>query len=386
VSRRRLRRRAFLRVLGGGSLAVLCPRRTAAEETYTIGLVRPPAASSTTPFEHGALLGLEEANALTTLFGKRLRVEMETAADASAAAAAARKLAGRGRAVALLGGAGPGVAGALRDAASAESTVFLNVAAQDDVLRQERCARSLFHVIPSVSMSVDALGQWLAGRQRLARWTVVGDGSARAAEIESAARRTLTRYGGSLVGAGASADVLLLAVDPEGGREALARARSAGRSEIPAGIGWELPSGLAAEAAWGTWAVGWHPELEQFSGRELNGRFRRRFGLPLTDTSWAAWAAVKLIGESLVRGSATTSDQLTAFLEGAPPFDGHKGAALTFRNWDHQLRQPMYVMAPRSRDETRGARGAFAVLAQLPGANLDDLGTAAAETRCRLGS
>jgi ABC-type branched-subunit amino acid transport system substrate-binding protein len=386
VSRRWLRRRAFLRVLAGGPLAVLDPLGAGAEQTYTIGLVLPPGPSATTPLEQGALLGLDEANVLATLFGKRLRMETETAADASAAAAAARKLAGRGRAIALVGGAGPGVAGALRDAAAVESTVFLNVAAPDDVLRQEGCARSVFHVIPSVSMLVDALGQWLAGRQRLARWTIAGDGSARAAEMEAAARRTLTRYGRSLVGAGTSAEVLLLALDPAGGREAVARARSTGRSEIPAGIGWELPSAPVAEAGWGTWAVGWHSELEQFSGRELNGRFRRRFGLPLTDTSWAAWAAVKLIGESLVRGNATTSDRLMAFLETAPPFDGHKGTALTFRSWDHQLRQPIYVMGPRARDEARGARGSFAVLAQLPGANLDDLGTGAAETRCRLGS
>jgi hypothetical protein len=25
-------------------------------------------------------------------------------------------------------------------------------------------------------------------------------------------------------------------------------------------------------------------------------------------------------------------------------FDGHKGAWLTFRSWDHQLRQPLYVV------------------------------------------
>ena len=40
---------------------------------------------------------------------------------------------------------------------------------------------------------------------------------------------------------------------------------------------------------------------------------------------------------------------LAAFMEGAPPFDGHKGEALTFRRWDHQLRQPLYVAGPRKR-------------------------------------
>jgi hypothetical protein len=26
-------------------------------------------------------------------------------------------------------------------------------------------------------------------------------------------------------------------------------------------------------------------------------------------------------------------------------FDGHKGAPLSFRSWDHQLRQPLYAVA-----------------------------------------
>ncbi len=384
VSPRRLSRRAFLTGAAGATLGLLGPRRARAEETYTLGLVLP--AQSATPLEQGALLGLDEANALASLFGKRLRLEPEVAADARGVAAAVRKLVGQARAIALVGGAGPGVADALRDAAVAESVVFLNVGAPDDRLRLERCAPPLFHLLPSVAMSVDALGQWLAGRQRLTRWTIVGDGTARAAEIEAAARRTLARHGGSLVMSGSAADVMLLALDPAGSREVLSRARGGARSEVPAGIGWETPSGLGAEEAWGTWAVGWHPELEQFSGRELNARFRRRFGLPLTEIGWAAWAAVKLIGEALVRGNAVSTDRVIAFLESAPPFDGHKGVALTFRSWDHQLRQPLYIMGPRKREETEGARGPYAVLAQLPGPNLDALGTGAAETRCRLAS
>src|SRR6266508_5214007 len=147
VSPRRLSRRAFLTGAAGATLGLLGPRRARAEETYTLGLVLP--AQSATPLEQGALLGLDEANALASLFGKRLRLEPEVAADARGVAAAVRKLAGQARAIALVGGAGPGVADALRDAAVAESVVFLNVGAPDDRLRLERCAPPLFHLLPS---------------------------------------------------------------------------------------------------------------------------------------------------------------------------------------------------------------------------------------------
>ena len=35
---------------------------------------------------------------------------------------------------------------------------------------------------------------------------------------------------------------------------------------------------------------------------------------------------------------------------GEPPFDGHKGKALTFRKSDHQLRQPMYLVPAANAD------------------------------------
>jgi hypothetical protein len=70
-------------------------------------------------------------------------------------------------------------------------------------------------------------------------------------------------------------------------------------------------------------------------------------------------------------------------MESAPPFDGHKGEALTFRKWDHQLRQPLYVAGPRKREDIGGQLGPFAVLADVGGKNLDALGTAMADSRCR---
>jgi hypothetical protein len=70
-------------------------------------------------------------------------------------------------------------------------------------------------------------------------------------------------------------------------------------------------------------------------------------------------------------------------MESAPPFDGHKGEALTFRAWDHQLRQPLYVAGARKREEIGGALGPLAVLADVVGKDLDALGTAMADSRCR---
>ncbi len=377
---RRTGRRAFLRALAGGAGALLAWRSVRAEDVITIGLVL-PADAAATEVSQGAASGLDDANALAAPFGKRLRLETATATEPAAVVQAARALA-RAGALAVVGGVGAGAGEALRDAA-ADGVVVLNVASPDDRLRNERCERRAFHVIPSVSMYVDALAQLLVDRRQLARWAVVADGSPRAAEIEAAARRSLGRSGGSIVADAAAADVLLLATEAGATGAALARAIGAGRQpDRIAGIG-EAGLRLPAEQAAGLWAVGWYYELDRFSARELNARFRRRFSAPLGDTSWSAWAALKLLGEAVVRGGASDGAALVSFLESAPPFDGHKGEALTFRKWDHQLRQPLYVIGPRKREEVGGRRGPFAVVADVGGANLDALGTTMADSRCR---
>lgn len=376
----RVVRRAFLGSLAAAGSAWLRPRAARAEDVFTVGLVLPADAEKATELGRGAGLGLDDANALTTLFGKRLR--LETAAERDGAQAG-RALA-RAGALAVVGGVGPGGGEALLQAATDGATV-LNVGAPDDRLRNEGCERRAFHVMPSVSMYVDALTRLLIEQRKLTRWAVAGDGSARGAEIEAAARRSVGRRGGTVSGDAAAADILLLAVDDHVVDTSLTRAVAAGRRpDRIAAIG-EAWARLPAERAAGLWAVGWHHELVRFSARELNARFRRRWSAPLGETSWAAWAALKLIGEAVVRAGARDGGALVAFLESAPPFDGHKGEALTFRGWDHQLRQPLYVTGPRKREDIGGPKGPFAVEADVGGKNLDTLGTAMAESRCRFG-
>ena len=95
------------------------------------------------------------------------------------------------------------------------------------------------------------------------------------------------------------------------------------------------------------WVTSWYHGLERFSARELNRRFLRRFEKRAEGFAWANWAAVKLVVEGVLRSASTDVMALVNFLEGAPQFDGHKGKALTFRDWNHQLRQPLYILKAR---------------------------------------
>src|SRR4029077_11555508 len=194
VSGSRVGRRAFLGGLAAAGCAALTPRAARAEDGYTVGVVPPPDADKATELGRGAALGLDDANALATLFGKRLRLETEVDRGDGQAG---RTLA-RAGALAIVGGAVPGGGEALLQAAGGGAPV-LNVSAPDDRLRNEGCDRRAFHLTPSVSMYVDALAQVLIEQRKLARWALVGDGSPRGGEIEAAARRSVAARGGTVI-------------------------------------------------------------------------------------------------------------------------------------------------------------------------------------------
>lgn len=141
------------------------------------------------------------------------------------------------------------------------------------------------------------------------------------------------------------------------------------------------------DAAQAVEAALWHPALERFGAGQLNDRYRTRFGAGMDGAAWAGWMAVKALWEASLRARTTEAAGLRAYLErGATQFDGHKGWPLSFRPWDHQLRQPLYLLAPAG----GGTRVAGEVPARGAGEEsssrdqLDRLGGGASASACAM--
>jgi len=129
-------------------------------------------------------------------------------------------------------------------------------------------------------------------------------------------------------------------------------------------------------------AVAWDPRLERFGADQLNQRFRARYGVGMDSRGWVGWFAVKVLWESTLRARSAMPGALLAYLRsGATQFDGHKGRPLSFRAWDGQLRQPLYVVSPASPDPVEVPRAAPADSSSRE--VLDRLGTAEGRTECR---
>jgi len=131
-------------------------------------------------------------------------------------------------------------------------------------------------------------------------------------------------------------------------------------------------------------AEAWDARLERFGADQLNQRFRARFGEGMDSRGWVGWFAVKLLWESTLRARSTAPDALMRWLASdAAQFDGHKGRPLSFRPWDHQLRQPLYVVsaaAPDPVEVPRAAPGSDASSRDV----LDRLGTPRAKSECSM--
>jgi hypothetical protein len=131
-------------------------------------------------------------------------------------------------------------------------------------------------------------------------------------------------------------------------------------------------------------AAAWDARLERFGADQLNQRFRVRFGEGMDSQGWVGWFAVKVLWESTLRARTTERGALLRYLgSDAAQFDGHKGRPLSFRGWDHQLRQPLYVAAPGAEpaEVPRAAPGSDEPSRDL----LDRLGTPQGRSTCRFG-
>jgi ABC transporter substrate binding protein (PQQ-dependent alcohol dehydrogenase system) len=92
----------------------------------------------------------------------------------------------------------------------------------------------------------------------------------------------------------------------------------------------------------------WHRSHEQWGGTQLQRRFKKLAERDMTPRDYAAWAAVRSIGEATTQIKNAEPSAIKAYLLGEKfKLAAFKGVPLTFRDWNGQMRQPILVVAPR---------------------------------------
>ena len=275
----------------------------------------------------------------------------------------------------------------------AGSATIFDTAAADDRLRGEDCRANVLHLLPSRAMLADALVQYLVAK----RWTnlllVVGhsDGDREfAGDVRHAAQKFRARIveekpwtfvpgarridtGHFAIQAevarftqGVSYDVLVVADEEDEFGDYLSY-----RTFDPRPVAGT--QGLVPSA--------WARPHEQWGATQLQERFLRQAKRWMTDRDYAAWMAVRAIGEAATRAKSTDPAVIAAFMR-SDRFElaAYKGARLSFRSWDGQLRQPILLADARSLVSVSPQPGFLHQFSEL-----DTVGIDKPETKCRMG-
>lgn len=244
----------------------------------------------------------------------------------------------------------------------AKTSIILNIRASDDPLRQENCRFNIFHITPSYAMRADALAQYLIWK-KWPKWFVLKGTAPSDDAYAAAVQRAAGRFGGKIV------ELREYKFDPVNPRT------DSGHQQIQTQMPEVTQAAPAHDVVWvvdtvegfgeyvpyrtyepkpvvgtqGLMAVAWHRSYEQYAGMQMQNRFERFAKRIMTERDYSAWLAVRAIGEAVTRSSKTEVPDLRDFLLSEEfTVAGFKGEGLSFRNWDHQLRQRILISGARS--------------------------------------
>ena len=234
--------------------------------------------------------------------------------------------------------------------AAGASALLFNASATADALRASQCAAQLFHTYPSQAMLADALAQYLAARSW--RQALVLQGPELADQAQGQAwQRAAKRYGIKTV----DTKAFKLSGDPRERDLANPRLLTNDRQhdvvavmdadgEFARTLPYATQQARPVVGANGLVAVAWHAQWERNGGPQVNRRFMRLAQRPMVGQDWAAWLAVKSVAALLSEHSKAALPEQARLLRSGQVFvDGAKGPRLSFRAWDGQLRQPLFL-------------------------------------------
>ena len=273
----------------------------------------------------------------------------------------------------------------LADLPAAKQMLLFDVATTDDALRNEQCRSNVLHILPSRAMRADALAQYMM-KKRWTKWFLVIGPAQQDRLYADAVKRAAKRFGMEIVAEKtwehtydarrtAQSDVAVFTqVDDY---DVLAVADEQGLFGEYLDYRTWLPRPVIGTQ--GLVATAWHRNHEQWGAVQIQNRFKEKAGRWMEEQDYAAYLAVRAIGEAATRTKSNDVKQVKDYmLSDAFALQGYKGEPLSFRSWDGQLRQPVLLAAPRSLVAVAPIEGFL-----HPKTELDTLGYDQPESQCK---
>lgn len=273
----------------------------------------------------------------------------------------------------------------LADMPEAKGAILFNAGAAEVSLRDDACRQNVLHTLPSRAMLTDALAQFSV-RKKWTDWALISGPYPKDQAFAAALEKSANKFG--------------VRIRERKEWEFDADMRRSAFQELPL-FTQDLPDHdlmvIADETgdfgryiAFNTWEpkpvagteglvpAAWDRTVEQWGAAQLQGRFDKVAGRPMRPIDYAAWAAMRSVGEAVTRtNSGEVSVIRDYILSDKFELAGFKGRPLTFRSWNGQMRQPIPLTHAR------------ALVAQAPlegflhqRTELDTLGIDKAESAC----
>ncbi|HTP94014.1 MAG TPA: amino acid ABC transporter substrate-binding protein [Xanthobacteraceae bacterium] len=242
----------------------------------------------------------------------------------------------------------------LTEAVQGKDVLLFNVSEPDDTLRRNLCAASFVHVYPSRAQLMDGLVQFVVSR----KWTNLlvlegptpGDATRAAAFAHSA-----QKFGARVV----ADQHFKPGTDPRDREQNDPALLSAINRDFDVAfvadedfdfalsVPYHLVRPRPVIGSIDLEPVAWHWTWGHNGAPQVNTRFEKKSGgRHMEGADWAAWVAVKMIVQSVLRTRSIDFSKQRAFILGDASFDGDKGLAVSVRPWDHQVRQAVLLAAP----------------------------------------
>ena len=270
--------------------------------------------------------------------------------------------------------------------ASQNNAIVFNAGSYANELRTEQCLKNTLHTLPSRAMLTDALAQWASFR-RLGNWLVIKGETAEDIAYADSLKRSSKRFGIKLIAEKtwdfdtdlrrtAQKELPLFTQTDEYDLVVVADERGDFGEYIQYNTWYPRP--VAGTA--GLKPVAWHRMVEQWGAAQLQSRFEKFSSRWMNDKDYAAWAAVRTIGEAVTQTRTNAPEKLFSFITSDKfQLAGFKGRKLNYRQWSGQLRQPIPLVHPKSLVSQPPLEGFL-----HPVTELDTLGFDKPESQCQV--
>ena len=261
----------------------------------------------------------------------------------------------------------------------AADDLLFNAQSMDGVLRNEQCQANVLHTIPSRAMLSDGLVQFFYKRKWQKVFLIEGNTDKDKA-FADALRRSITKFNLDIVESKtwiedadmrrtASTEVPVFTQARDYDVVVIAD-EDQDFSQYILYNTW-LPRPVAGSA--GLTPVVWSPVIEQWGAAQLQSRFRKRAERDMTSRDYSNWAAIRSIGEAVTRTeSMSPADIRNYVLSDEFELAGFKGAPLSFRGWNGQMRQSVQLVHPKAVVATAPIEGFLHPVTELDTLGLDE--------------